>query len=75
MCLLTKKQIETLKLYRKGKKPREIEETTVYTSVEDAIERGEKNIDKALETLEIAINNDLMTTDQRVRAKDILSKL
>lgn len=75
MCPLKEKQIETLKLYREGKKPREIEETTIYTSVEDAIKRGVKNIDKTLETLEIAVDNNLMTTEQRIRAKDLLSKL
>ena len=75
MRRLKEKQIETLKLYREGKKPREIEETTGYTSVEDAIKRGVKNIDKALETLQIAVDNNLMTTEQRIRAKDLLSKL
>jgi len=74
MCPLTEKQIETLKLYREGKKPREIEQTTIYNSVEDAIRRGKKNIDKALETLEIAVDSNLMTNEQRIRVKSILSK-
>ena len=75
MCILKEKQIRTLELLRRGKKPREIEELTGYYYVEDAIRRGVKNIDRAIETLRIAIENNLMTNEQRVRAKQVLSKL
>ena len=75
MCTLREKQIRTLELLRKGKKPREIEELTGYHSVGDAIKRGVKNIDRAIETLRIAIEKNLMTKEQRVQAKQVLSKL
>ena len=75
MCILKEKQIRTLELLRRGKKPREIEELTGYPSVQDAIKRGVKNIDRAIETLRIAIEKSLMTKEQRVRAKRVLSKL
>ena len=75
MCILKEKQIRTLDLLRRGKKPREIEELTGYHYVQDAIKRGVKNIDRAIETLRIAIENNLMTKEQRVRAKQVLSKL
>ena len=75
MCILKGKQIETLELFRRGKKPREIEELTGYPSVKDAIERGVRNIDRAIETLRIAIEKSLMAEEQRLRAKQVLSKL
>ena len=75
MCILKEKQIRTLEQFRRGKKPREIEELTGYPSVQDAIERGVRNIDRAIETLKIAIEKSLMTKEQRLRAKRVLSKL
>ena len=75
MCILKEKQIKTLELLRRGKKPQEIEELTGYHHVEDAIKRCVKNIDRAIETLRIAIEKNLMTKEQRVRAKQVLSKL
>lgn len=75
MCILKERQIKTLELLRRGKKPREIEELTGYHSVRDAIKRGVKNIDRAIETLEIAIEKNLMTKEQRVQAKQVLGKL
>ena len=75
MCILKEKQIRTLELLRRGKKPREIEKLAGCRYVHDAINRGVKNIDRAVETLRIAIEKNLMTKEQRVRAKRVLSKL
>lgn len=75
MCILKEKQIRTLEQFRRGKKPQEIEELTGYPSVQDAIKRGVRNIDRAIETLKIAIEKNLMTEEQRVQTKRILSKL
>lgn len=75
MCILKEKQIRTLELLRRGKKPQEIEESTGYHHVQDSIKRCVKNIDRAIETLRIAIEKNLMTGEQRVRAKQLLSKL
>ena len=73
--MLKEKQIRALQLFREGKNLREIEELTGYSKVEDAIERGIKNVDRAIETLKISIEKNLMTKEQLIRAEKVLGKI
>lgn len=72
---LTKLQIESLKLQRGGKKLIEIanELKAKHSSVQYATKSGEKNIESAIHTIEIASKESILSSDQIYRLKQLLA--
>jgi len=76
MRTLSENQIKVLKLYRSGKKPTEICNIANLSrkSVNEAIRRGEGNIQRAIEILRIASENGGLKAGEAQKLKEILRK-
>ena len=77
MCTLTKNQILVLKHLREGKKPSEIFKiiNKPISSVYEAINRGQRNIALAIDTVQFAVDNDCLDEKQIRSLKRILGKI
>ena len=77
MRTLSENQIKALRLLRQGKKLAEIREITKKpaSSVSEAITRGRKNIDKAIEVLQTAIEEGLLDEGQFLKLTQMLGKI
>jgi len=77
MRTLSKNQILALKLYRKGKKKSDVCKITGLgrSSVDEAIKRGPKNIQRAIRIIQLAVDNDIIVQNEKTKLKEILSKL
>ena len=76
MRTLSKYQIRTLRLHRKGKSLKEICEITRYPQkrVKEAIKRAEGNIQRAIGILRIVSENGGLTKEEAQKLREILSK-
>lgn len=74
---LTKNQIDTLKLYRKGVKKSEICNILKLNrnSVDEAIKRAQNNIQRAIRTIQLAAKDDLLISSEKAVLIELLSKL
>jgi len=77
MCTLTENQQKVLDLSFKGLKKIEIQKNTGLSSssVNEALTRGRMNIDKAVETLRVAVEKGWISDSQRARLKQICRKI
>ena len=77
MCTLTENQILVLRHLSQGKKPSEICKiiNKPISSVYEAINRGQRNITLAIDTLQFAVNNNYLDEEQIRSLKRILGKL
>ena len=77
MCTLTENQILVLRHLSQGKKPSEICKIIKkpISSVYEAINRGQRNITLAIDTLQFAVNNNYLDEEQIRSLKRILGKL
>ena len=77
MCKLRNNQIKALTLYYRGDSAFQIHEKTgmPISTVYEAIKRGKANVDKALETIEIAVAVGILSADQKQRLNNIMRKL
>ena len=76
MCILTENQVRVLKLFYKGMRKSEITKMTGLSnsSVNEALKRGQHNIDKALDTLEKAVKMGLLSPSHTDKLKQICHK-
>ena len=76
MRTLSKYQLKTLKLHRKGKTLSEIREITKYPAkrVQDALRRAEQNVNDAIKILQVVSENGGLTGEEAGRLKEILGK-
>lgn len=74
---LSKRQVETYRLYLNGIKPKEIINRTGYpkSTVYAAPKRCKRNIELALDTLNDTIEKDLLTSNQKIYLKNLLRKI
>lgn len=74
---LTRNQIETLKLYRKGVKKSEICKILKLNrnSVDEAIKRAQNNIQRAIRTIQLAAKDEILTSPEKAVLIELLSKL
>jgi len=77
MCKLTKNQIEVLELFYKGFNKKEIQKNAELSpsSVDEALRRGKMNVDKAVETIHMAVERGLMSSSQIHQLKQIYRKI
>jgi transposase len=74
---LTENQILVLKHLHQGKKPSEIRKiiNKPVSSVYEAINRGQRNIALAIDTVQFAVNNNYLDEKQIRSLKQILGKI
>jgi len=77
MCGLTENQIRVLELIHKGLSKHEIQKITRLppSTINDAPKRGLRNIDKAIETIRIAVQMGFISDSQRTKLKEICRKI
>jgi DNA-binding CsgD family transcriptional regulator len=77
MRTLSENQKKVLKLLCEGKTPAEIGKLMGKgaSSVSEAIRRGKGNIERAIQILQIAIEDGLLDESQVKKIKNILSKI
>jgi DNA-binding CsgD family transcriptional regulator len=77
MCKLTKNQIEVLELFYKGYSKKEIQKKAELSpsSVDEALRRGKINVDKAVETIRVAVERGLVSSSQIAQLKRICHKI
>ncbi|MEM3760329.1 MAG: hypothetical protein QXZ02_04355 [Candidatus Bathyarchaeia archaeon] len=77
MRALSENQRLVLKLLHEGKTPAEISRLTGIraSSVSEAIRRGKGNIERAIQILQVAVENGLLDESQVRKLKDILRKV
>ena len=76
MSKLTKNQIDVLRLFHRGHIKKDIQKRTGLTlsSIDEALKRGRVNIDRAIETVGLAVENGWLSNSQIVRLRKILQK-
>jgi DNA-binding CsgD family transcriptional regulator len=77
MRTLSENQRLVLKFLREGKTPAEISRLTGKraSTVSEAIRRGKGNIERAIQILQVAIENGLLDEIQAQKLKSILGKI
>lgn len=77
MCKLTKNQIEVLELFYKGFNKKEIRKKAELSpsSVDEALRRGKINVDKAVETIRVAVEKGWVSSSQIAQLKQICQKI
>jgi transcriptional regulator len=75
--LLTEKQKIVLKLHSKGEDVAKISQKTGYSrnSIYYALKSGQNNVNKAIETIEFAVDNQILTMEHVSKLRAILNKL
>jgi transcriptional regulator len=75
--LLTEKQKIVLKLHSKGEDVAKISQETGYSrnSIYYALKSGQNNVNKAIETIEFAVDNQILTMEHVSKLRAILNKL
>jgi transcriptional regulator len=76
MRTLSKNQISALKLFRKGIRKSEISKSTGIKrkSVDEAIKRGNNNIQRAIAIIQLAVDNDILISEEKAVLKKLLGK-
>jgi hypothetical protein len=74
---ISKNQILTLKLKRQGLTRTEICEATGIKpkSVDEAIKRGKGNIQRAIDIIQLAIENDILVEEEKSVLRTLLGKI
>jgi len=77
MCKLTENQKKVLELFYEGLSKNEIRKTTGLSSssVDEALKRGKTNVDKAVETILVAVERGWFSSSQIVKLKQICRKI
>ncbi|MEM2130136.1 MAG: hypothetical protein QXG39_05965 [Candidatus Aenigmatarchaeota archaeon] len=75
--MLTEKQKIVLKLYSEDEDIAKISQKTGYSrnSIYYALKSGQNNLNKAIETIEFAVKNQILTKEQVSKLRAILDKL
>ena len=77
MCKFTENQTKVLELFHKGHSRKQIQEKAGLSpsSIDEALKRGKMNIDRAIETIRVAVEEGWVSSSHILQLKKICHKI